>query len=291
MRKLRSLTICILAAQGALPAADSNYRVTYDGGSVAAVSPGTELRMYFDGQSAGKVAANPVNTAQIRVLRNKLPVATISAMSVDEVSYGQDAEHRVAAGMGVDFKYFCASSDLASRKRSKSTEIKIGLTWTDGARKNGVVLSADRSVLTAIEAISGKKAINSESEPLTPPEILAMPQEPGAYRHRYEMREIAVTNLIQEQSDTDALIEATCDPRVFKFTGKTEWIEGRSINWEKGARHTVKGKIDIAEYTIISDPKDPLVFRLVLGKGYVYEKGRGIVITPFGERIFLSAGS
>ena len=54
-----------------------------------------------------------------------------------------------------------------------------------------------------------------------------------------------------------------------------------------GARHVVKGKLTMKGYTIISDPQYPLIFRLVRGEGYVYEQGRGIVITPSNKRVEL----
>ena len=59
-----------------------------------------------------------------------------------------------------------------------------------------------------------------------------------------------------------------------------------SNNWGVGARHTINGKINIKGYTLISDPDDALVF-VMTSKGYAYQKGRGIVMLPTSERVFL----
>jgi hypothetical protein len=123
-----------------------------------------------------------------------------------------------------------------------------------------------------------------------PAELAEMPSSRRAYRSSYTIPGIGTP--WDMESGTDATIEATADPRVFKFTGRTEFlVNGQSNNWGPGARHTVKGKVIIKDYTIISDNNDPLVFTIVDKKGYVYQRGRGMVITPANEKVFLdSAG-
>jgi hypothetical protein len=61
----------------------------------------------------------------------------------------------------------------------------------------------------------------------------------------------------------------------------------KDLTWASGARHTIKGKLVLKGFELISDPSDPLVFHLWADKGYVYEKGRGMIIKPTGERIYL----
>lgn len=126
--------------------------------------------------------------------------------------------------------------------------------------------------------------------PPPPAELAEMPSSPRAYRSSYTIPGIGAPWDVA--SGTDATIEATADPRIFKFSGKTEFlVNGKSNNWGPGARHTVKGKVIIKDYTIISDDDKPLVFTIVDKKGYVYQRGRGMVITPTNEKVFLdSAG-
>jgi len=129
-----------------------------------------------------------------------------------------------------------------------------------------------------------------ETSSAIPQELAQMPQSSEAYKSHYAIAEVVPTYITMDGTSVDATIEATSVPGRFLFTGRMEWmIDGRSLNWEVGARHTVKGKIMIMGYTIVSDPNNRLVFQLVRGKGYVYEKGRGMVITPSGERVFLQS--
>jgi hypothetical protein len=122
-----------------------------------------------------------------------------------------------------------------------------------------------------------------------PAELAEMPSSRRAYRSSYTIPGIGAPWNVE--SGTDATIEATTDPRIFKFSGKTEFLtNGTSNNWGPGARHTVKGKVIIKDYTIVSDNNDPLVFTIVDKKGYVYQRGRGMVITPTNEKVFLDSG-
>ena len=57
--------------------------------------------------------------------------------------------------------------------------------------------------------------------------------------------------------------------------------------WYSGAIHTIKGKLSVLGYTITSDPKNPLVFKVVEGEGYVYQQGHGNIVTPSGRHVSL----
>lgn len=62
----------------------------------------------------------------------------------------------------------------------------------------------------------------------------------------------------------------------------------RSLTWSPGAQHTLLGALDIRGYKFLSDHRDHLVFRMEWQKGYVYQQGNGIVITPAGNLIRLA---
>ena len=69
--------------------------------------------------------------------------------------------------------------------------------------------------------------------------------------------------------------------------GGTVTLKPKLNEWGPGARHTLKGKLEIQSYKFISDRDNPLVFRVVQNRGYVYESGQGTVTTPAGEKILL----
>lgn len=62
---------------------------------------------------------------------------------------------------------------------------------------------------------------------------------------------------------------------------------GKLMTWYSGARHTLIGNLKILGYSFYSDPADPLVFQVSRESGYVYEKGRGVVLTPDMEEVDL----
>jgi hypothetical protein len=151
----------------------------------------------------------------------------------------------------------------------------------------GIQQDAGAASLSSSEPAAAQSAALPSPPP--PPELAEMPSSRRAYRSSYTIPGIGAP--WEMESGTDATIEATTDPRVLKFSGKTEFlVNGKSNNWGAGARHTVKGKVIITDYTIISDNDDPLVFTIVDKKGYVYQRGRGMVITPNNEKIFLDSG-
>jgi hypothetical protein len=87
MRTTLASMLCILVPM-AIFAADSGYKVTYDGGSLPDMKSGTGMKLYID--------AN-----QIRLVRDKADVIVIPASSVTEISYGQDVHRRVGAAIGL----------------------------------------------------------------------------------------------------------------------------------------------------------------------------------------------
>jgi len=130
---------------------------------------------------------------------------------------------------------------------------------------------------------------------------------PVATRSEYVIPEFA-NGFGDVDSSTDAMISMTDKPGVYRFAGKTDVIlpsltadalvnnSGKTINinaepnnWGPGARHTMKGKIVIAGHVFLSSAEDPLVFKAVRNRGYVYERGKGTVITPRGGKIHLAS--
>jgi hypothetical protein len=247
-------------------AADSGYKVTYDGGSISSVKDGTDLRLYID-------------SGRILLMRNKIEIASIPTFVVTEISYGPDVLKRV---------------DIGATLPHKAKNGYIGLTWDDGGKKGGAAIQANESdyegLLAALEGVTGKKAVDSERPP-PPMELAEMPQAPEAYRSEYSIPEFTkIVDHIIEETSTDVTLEATGRPGVVLTTGRVEMsLEGQPRTWCSGARHTIKGKLTIQGYTFVSDPNNPLVFRLWADRGYVYEKGRGMVITPSNGRAFLQS--
>ena len=132
-------------------AADDGYKVTYDGGSVQGLKSGSGVKIFID--------AN-----QIRFMRDKQEAIIIPASAITELSYGQDVHRRVGAAIGLAVISLGIGALMVLTKSKKHF---IGLTWDDGGKKGGVAFQADkndyRGLLTGLEGITGKKAVNSDT--------------------------------------------------------------------------------------------------------------------------------
>ena len=148
--------------------------------------------------------------------------------------------------------------------------------------------------------------------------MVASCDSPSSHRENSKLLEYQSEYIISDfkeimgstYTQMDVTLEATDDPRVVSVEGKLEYempqldfknakkdekgvlhpeLKGpmKLKTWCPGARHTIKGTLQVHGYTFISDQNDPLVFRLVAGQGYVYEKGKGTVITLSKKRVFL----
>ncbi len=150
MKKTLAIALCILLPL-ALFAAENNYKVVYDGGSVPDVKAGTGMKLYIDSN-------------QIRLVRDKVDVVTIPASGVTEISYGQDVHRRVGAAIGLALVSFGIGALMALTKSKKHF---IGLTWVNGDQKGGLAMQCDkndyRGVLAGLEGITGKKAVDSDA--------------------------------------------------------------------------------------------------------------------------------
>jgi hypothetical protein len=150
MRQALAVILCFTLPV-ALAAADSGYRITYDGGSLSELKSGSGVRLYIDSN-------------EVRLLRDKSPVVSVRAASITEISYGQDVHRRVGAAIGLAVISFGIGALMALTKSKKHF---VGITWVDGDKKGGFAMQCDkrdyRGILTGLEGITGKKAVNSEA--------------------------------------------------------------------------------------------------------------------------------
>jgi len=148
MKRLLATVLC-LALPFLIIAADNGYKVAYDGGSVPDLKAGTGMKLFIDSN-------------QIRLVRDKADVVTIPASSVTEISYGQDVHRRIGAAIGIGLVTLGVGALMALTKSKKHF---IGLTWANGDQKGGFAMQCDkndyRGVLTGLEGITGKKAVDS----------------------------------------------------------------------------------------------------------------------------------
>jgi len=148
MKRLLAVILCVTIPV-ALFAGDNSYKVAYDGGSVPDVKSGTDLKLYIDAK-------------QIRLVKDKKDVITIPASTVTEISYGQDVHRRIGAAIGIGVFTLGVGALMALTKSKKHF---VGLTWANGDQKGGLAMQCDkddyRGVLTGLEGITGKKAVDS----------------------------------------------------------------------------------------------------------------------------------
>lgn len=105
-----------------------------------------------------------IEANQIRLVKDKKEVVTIPASSVTEVNYGQDVHRRVGTAIGLAVVSFGIGALMAL---SKSKKHYVGLTWANGDQKGGLAMQCDkneyRGILTALEGITGKQAVNTDT--------------------------------------------------------------------------------------------------------------------------------
>jgi len=128
-----------------------NYKITYDGGSLPGAKAGAGLKLFIDGTS-------------VRLVKDKADLVAIPASAITEVSYGQDVHRRVGTAIGLGMISFGVGAFMLLAKSKKHY---IGLTWADGDKKGGLAMQCDKSdyrgILAALEGVSGKKAVNSDT--------------------------------------------------------------------------------------------------------------------------------
>jgi hypothetical protein len=131
--------------------ATSGYKIKYDGGSLPDAKVGTTMRLVINGNA-------------VRFVRDGSEVVNVPASAITEISYGQDVHRRVGAAIGIAVVSFGVGALMALTKSKKHY---VGLTWADGDKKGGLAMQCDkndyRGVLAALEGVSGKKAVDSDT--------------------------------------------------------------------------------------------------------------------------------
>jgi ApbE superfamily uncharacterized protein (UPF0280 family) len=152
IKRALAMLLCIFVPALAFAASgDNGYKVMYDGGSVQNMKSGESAKLVID-------------PTQVRLQVSKDVLAVIPAASITEISYGQDVHRRVGAAIGLAVISFGIGGLMALTKSKKHY---VGITWANGDQKGGFAVQCDKSdyrgVLTALEGISGKKAVNSDA--------------------------------------------------------------------------------------------------------------------------------
>jgi hypothetical protein len=129
----------------------TSYSVMYDGGSLPDLKTGSDLRLYIQNDT-------------LQFMHGKKEAISIPASTVTEISYGQDVHRRVGAAIGLAVVSFGIGALMALTKSKKHY---VGLTWDADGKKGGMAIQCDkndyRGVLLALEGITGKKAVDSDS--------------------------------------------------------------------------------------------------------------------------------
>ena len=128
MKQLLALLLCV-AVPVTVFANDNSYKVAYDGGSVAGLKAGNDLKLFID-------------PTQIRLMRDKTEAITIPVGAITEISYGQDVHRRVGAAIGLAVVSLGIGALMLL---SKSKKHYIGLTWDHAGKKGGIAFQADKS--------------------------------------------------------------------------------------------------------------------------------------------------
>jgi hypothetical protein len=150
MKSVLAVLLCVSISTIAI-AGDTGYNVKYDGGSVAGVKAGTDLKLYIE-------------DSKIRFVKDNEEVLAIPPSTVTEVSYGQDVHRRVGTAIGLAVVSLGIGALMAL---SKSKKHYVGLTWENGEKKGGLAMQCDkneyRGILTGLEGVTGKKAVDTDA--------------------------------------------------------------------------------------------------------------------------------
>jgi hypothetical protein len=129
----------------------NGYKVAYAGGTLPNLKTGSGIEIV-------------IGTNTISFVKDKSELVTIPASSVTEISDGQDVHRRVGAAIGLAFVSLGIGGLMALTKSKKHY---VGLTWADGDKKGGLAIQCDKSnyrgILAALEGVTGKKAVNSDT--------------------------------------------------------------------------------------------------------------------------------
>lgn len=151
MKTALAFVLCFLVTSMSFGVSDNSYKVSYDGGSLAALKSGTGAVLYID-------------QTDVRLVKSGQTIVTIPASSITEISYGQDVHRRVGAAIGLAMVSFGVGALMALTKSKKHY---IGILWQNGQKKGGFAMQCNkndyRGILTGLEGISGKTAVDSDA--------------------------------------------------------------------------------------------------------------------------------
>lgn len=151
MRTLCALLLCIVLPLSSFAVEANGYKVAYDGGTLPNLKPGANMDIV-------------INTNTISFVKDKSEIISIPASAITEISYGQDVHRRIGAAIGLAVVSLGIGGLMALTKSKKHY---VGLTWADGDKKGGLAIQCDknnyRGVLAALEGVTGKKAVNSDT--------------------------------------------------------------------------------------------------------------------------------
>jgi len=151
LKSILALLLCFLVPAAAFASDNNSYKVVYDGGSLPDIKAGTATQLF-------------VTPDAIRIVRDKTELLSIPPAAITEVSYGQDVHRRVGAAIGLAVISFGVGALMALTKSKKHF---VGLTWAVGDKKGGCAMQLDkneyRGILTALEGVTGKKAVDSDA--------------------------------------------------------------------------------------------------------------------------------
>lgn len=150
MKVFLAVILCFLVPVTAF-ALDNGYKVVYDGGSLPDIKSGAGAQLF-------------VTPHAIRIVHDKSELVSIPPSAITEISYGQDVHRRIGTAIGLAVISLGVGALMAL---SKSKKHFVGLTWAIGDKKGGCAMQLDkneyRGILTALEGVTGKKAIDSDA--------------------------------------------------------------------------------------------------------------------------------
>ena len=155
MKKSIAVLLCvILPVVFALASTKDGYEVKYSGGSLpTTVKSGDDLRLAVSG-------------TEIKVTNSKGEMLlTLPPAAVTDLSYGQEVHRRIGTAAGLAVVSLGIGALVAF---SKSKKHYVGITWDNNGVKGGLALQVDkneyRGVLTALEGVTGKKAVDTDED-------------------------------------------------------------------------------------------------------------------------------
>ncbi len=163
MKILRTVAILLCFDLAGIAAeSQTSYAVTYSGGSLPSVKTGQSLRLFIDADAIRLFLGNNYRNGRDAELRLK-------ASAITEISYGEEARHRVGAAVATAVVSLGIGIIVAVSKTKKHY---VGLTWAEGHTKGGMVVQADknefRGILMALEGITGMRAVGTDDEGARP---------------------------------------------------------------------------------------------------------------------------